>query len=533
MLRGRAANPRWIAGQMRHGHRGAAEIAETLDNLFAFAALTDAVDSRQFDLMFDATLGDDAGARVSSRAPIRQAASGMAGPSRRRRRRGFWFSRRNSSAPILASVVEERGMSAIAPRRKGWCPGALCGRCRPGDGLARAGARVRADDCRSLRPRRWRSARSTAATARSASLRAAICNLRGVERTNAARLHARLADVALIDADPEIERLRNIVASPLDDVDPDALLDLGPSVAALETRLGSGRVSARVAGQVRLCVRCVGGALPLGDVEADVRFEAAGEDAVRFFSPARMRSRRNALPARPGKSRRGSARAFVRLTGEGEGAPRRMRALLERRGAGACVFRGRPRAKPRRRSMRRIALRDLLGVQDLAGASLSAPRRRLARSRPVDFSSLIERARTLGASGLRLTPWRSFLIVGLDEKNAGAMLGSIAELGFVASRGRAALAHRRLSGRARLHAWTSGGARGRRALGGAHPQGRGDRSACQRLRQGVRQGDCDGSDPDGDRVGLRSYSRRQGRRPARAPRPSEHEGRGVPWRRGR
>ena len=45
---------------MRHGHRGAAEIAQSLDNLYAFAALTDAVRSEQFDLMFDATLGDDA-----------------------------------------------------------------------------------------------------------------------------------------------------------------------------------------------------------------------------------------------------------------------------------------------------------------------------------------------------------------------------------------------------------------------------------------------------------------------------------------
>ena len=59
-LRGRATNPRWIAGQMRHGYRGAAEIAETLDNLFAFAALTDAVPSRHFDLLFDATCGDEA-----------------------------------------------------------------------------------------------------------------------------------------------------------------------------------------------------------------------------------------------------------------------------------------------------------------------------------------------------------------------------------------------------------------------------------------------------------------------------------------
>ena len=50
-------------------------------------------------------------------------------------------------------------------------------------------------------------------------------------------LHARLEKAGLIDADPEVERLRNVVASPLDDVDPEASFDLGPSVAALETRL--------------------------------------------------------------------------------------------------------------------------------------------------------------------------------------------------------------------------------------------------------------------------------------------------------
>ena len=39
----------------------------------------------------------------------------------------------------------------------------------------------------------------------------------------------------------------------------------------------------------------------------------------------------------------------------------------------------------------------------------------------------------LGASGLRLTPWRAFLIAGLEAKEAKAILGLIAELGFIAS----------------------------------------------------------------------------------------------------
>jgi cobaltochelatase CobN len=105
-LRGRAANPRWLAGQMRHGHRGAAEIAQSLDNLYCFAALTDAVGSAQFDLMFDATLGDDA-VRAFLVGANRQAASHMAGVFEEAARRGFWLSRRNSSARILASVLQE------------------------------------------------------------------------------------------------------------------------------------------------------------------------------------------------------------------------------------------------------------------------------------------------------------------------------------------------------------------------------------------------------------------------------------------
>ena len=105
-LRGRAANPRWLQGQMRHGHRGAAEIAQSLDNLYCFAALTDAVASAQFDLMFDATLGDETIRAFLVRAN-RRAACHMAGVFEEAAKRGFWLSRRNSSARILASVLQE------------------------------------------------------------------------------------------------------------------------------------------------------------------------------------------------------------------------------------------------------------------------------------------------------------------------------------------------------------------------------------------------------------------------------------------
>ncbi len=60
VVRGRAANPKWIAGMMRHGYKGAFEMAATVDYLFAYAATTSAVQDHHFDQLLDAYIGDDA-----------------------------------------------------------------------------------------------------------------------------------------------------------------------------------------------------------------------------------------------------------------------------------------------------------------------------------------------------------------------------------------------------------------------------------------------------------------------------------------
>ena len=54
VVRGRAANPKWIRGVMKHGYKGAFEISATLDYLFAFAATTNAVENHHFEQLFDA-----------------------------------------------------------------------------------------------------------------------------------------------------------------------------------------------------------------------------------------------------------------------------------------------------------------------------------------------------------------------------------------------------------------------------------------------------------------------------------------------
>jgi cobaltochelatase CobN len=88
---------------MRHGHRGAAEIAETIDNLYLFAATTDVIADRHFDLMFDAVCADSAVRGFLANANP-QAAGAIADRFADALARGLWTTRRNSVAPLLDAL---------------------------------------------------------------------------------------------------------------------------------------------------------------------------------------------------------------------------------------------------------------------------------------------------------------------------------------------------------------------------------------------------------------------------------------------
>jgi cobaltochelatase CobN len=107
VLRARATNPRWLSGQMRHGFRGAAEIAQTVDNFFAYAALAEVTDDRQFDLLFDATIGDDA-VREFLTGTNPEAANAIAERFDEAIRRGLWRTRRNSAAITVTNMRMNR-----------------------------------------------------------------------------------------------------------------------------------------------------------------------------------------------------------------------------------------------------------------------------------------------------------------------------------------------------------------------------------------------------------------------------------------
>ncbi len=99
IVRGRAANPNWIEGMMRHGYRGAAEVTRSVEGLFAFAATLPARLDPQFDALYDATLGDDAVDRFL-REQNPAAREAMAARFDEAIRRDLWRPRRNSVARL-------------------------------------------------------------------------------------------------------------------------------------------------------------------------------------------------------------------------------------------------------------------------------------------------------------------------------------------------------------------------------------------------------------------------------------------------
>ncbi|MBU6449533.1 MAG: cobaltochelatase subunit CobN [Rhodospirillales bacterium] len=102
VVRARAANPAWVAGMLRHGFRGGAELAATLEHMAAFANLARVVPGHLFDLYFEATLGQpEVTAFLARENPA--ALARMRDVFTRLREAGLWETRNNA---ILAALGE-------------------------------------------------------------------------------------------------------------------------------------------------------------------------------------------------------------------------------------------------------------------------------------------------------------------------------------------------------------------------------------------------------------------------------------------
>ena len=282
-VHGRIA-PRFVAGLMRHGPRGAAEVAETVERLFAFAETTGAVASELFDLLHRHLCCRSGGARFFAG---REPASGRRGRSTARRRatprllapapqrcrcgscRALW--------PGGGAVTNRADIRAGTPQarrlRRGACPG-LSTPMPTGDGLL-----SRLLPIGTITLAAW-SALCAAARANGNGVieitaRGSI-QVRGLSAASAPRFAATVAALGIAAADGI-----PVLTNPLTGIDPDEIWNAAPAADALRRVLAqrplplAAKISVIVDGR---------GTTSLAGLEADVRLQAeaaAGEVLLR------------------------------------------------------------------------------------------------------------------------------------------------------------------------------------------------------------------------------------------------------------
>jgi cobaltochelatase CobN len=104
VVRARVVNPKWIAGVMRHGYKGAFEMAATVDYLFAFAATARVVEDHHFDAVYQAYVEDDEVRQFlhdNNPAALRE----MAERLMEAQARGLWRPRSNRAWGRLAQLA--------------------------------------------------------------------------------------------------------------------------------------------------------------------------------------------------------------------------------------------------------------------------------------------------------------------------------------------------------------------------------------------------------------------------------------------
>jgi len=104
VVRARVVNPKWIAGVMRHGYKGAFEMAATVDYMFAFAATTGAVRDHHFEAVYQAYLMDETVRDfIAEKNP--DALREMADRLREAVERGLWTPKSNSAMFALNEMA--------------------------------------------------------------------------------------------------------------------------------------------------------------------------------------------------------------------------------------------------------------------------------------------------------------------------------------------------------------------------------------------------------------------------------------------
>ncbi len=302
---------------------------------------------------------------------------------------------------------------------KGWCPGAL----RPmlsGDGylvrLRIAGGVVTASTARAIA----HAAQTYGNGLMDLSARANL-QLRGVQEARLPALVDALRDHGLIDESAEAESVRNVVASPLAGLAPDAAFDISPHVRALEQRLVNDTALHALPSKFGFIIDD-GGSLSLSSVSADIRFLALRDQAQPRFTVSLAGSDEAAVidaSVLPDVAAR-LALAFINEARQCEMPPRRMSALTGAKGADA-LWRA-AGLVPKLQSPRAATTPQPLGHHPLGASGFLGLGFAFGRVTARDLAWLADMAQAHGSGELRLTPWRAVLLPGVTAGAAQEIL---------------------------------------------------------------------------------------------------------------
>ncbi len=330
---------------------------------------------------------------------------------------------------------------------RGWCP-SLFEPMPSGDGLLvrlkPPGARLTETAARQLAVAATRFGDGAIALTRRAAIQ-----VRGLRARDVAAFAASMVEAGLADRDPEVERRRAVIPAPLMGADPGASPNAPLIAGAIEDRLARDPRLARLL--AKFCVSVDGGgALPLGDVGADIQVACGGEAcsvAVADFAAI-------GDPEETVEWAAHLARAFLDLSAHHAPAPRRMRELVEavgaRRvfasaGAFSSVIAGLdPAIQPKfhltrtlhwmRGSSPRITAQGLgIGWIPYADAKHGAFGMGLpfGATDAACLAGLADIALRFGDGTLRLTPWRALVVPGVSAYDAAALREAGAAAGLI------------------------------------------------------------------------------------------------------
>jgi precorrin-3B synthase len=315
-----------------------------------------------------------------------------------------------------------------APAIKGWCP-TLLSPMESGDGwLARvkpsAGV-MSADAARLIADAARQHGNGHIDLTSRANLQ-----VRGLSPRSAEDFAETIIGAGLADANPRLEAVRNVMASPLGSHDRSAAFDSHVVARDIEAMLAREPALWALPSKFGIVVDG-GGVLPLDDVSSDiiVRAEETGFavhlDGGTLASPC--------SPATVAEAVKALALAFLCLSAQRSEKPRHMRTLVMAVGedavfaeAGFTAARAFARLTPEAKSP--IGLISL-GDQAQGAFGVGLP---FGRIEAEALTSLADLSKPYGDSSLRTTPWRALLLAGIVAADAQRLTDEVTALDLIA-----------------------------------------------------------------------------------------------------